>query len=74
MAEIKMTIPGRAIYSYHIYEDHIELHSPGTITTIANAEEVATLKQWIKTAKKWSKNNSEICSYLEYMIDYGQYE
>ena len=67
-------IPGRAIYSYHILSDCLELHCPGTIVTYTDSKEIQTIKQWIKEAKSFSKNKSEICTYLEYMIDYGQYE
>ena len=67
-------IEGRAIYSYHVFDNRIELHHPGTICTYTDPEEIQIIKQWIREAKRFAKNNSEICTYLEYMIDYGQYE
>lgn len=70
-----------AIDGYHIYNDHIDLFSPGCISSIYNAEMIQNIKSWIKEAKtliKWAKNdysrNAQICKYVAYMYGavYGE--
>lgn len=67
-------IDGRAIYNYKLYASCIEFYSPGTVCTITDENEIKKIKTWIKQSKQFAKNNAEICTYLEYMIEYGQYE
>ena len=74
MKTIITGMEGRAIYNYGIFRDCIELYAPGTVCTISDPEEIKTIKSWIQTARKFAKNKPEICTYIEYMIDYGQYE
>lgn len=66
------------ISNYYIRRDCIELVGCGAITTVSDADEVETIKAWIKEAKRWLPDDSarkyRICNYIEYMLTYGQYE
>lgn len=65
---------GLAIYNYNILPDCIRLSNPGGFCLITSPDEIRIFKRWIKEAKSFAKNTNEICSYLEYMLDFGQYE
>lgn len=71
---VNINLNGKAIWSYAIYRDCIDLRSPGNCISITDPDEIKTLKQWINEAKSFAKTRDEITSYLEYMIDIGQYE
>ena len=65
---------GRAIYNYGIFRDCIEFYAPGTVCTLSDPEEIRTIKTWIKEARSFAKNKNEVCTYIEYMLEHGQYE
>ena len=68
---------GLTIYNYHIRRDTLELVCPGSVITITDPAEVETIEAWIRDIKRWlpddSSRKSRICSYIEYMLDSGQY-
>ena len=70
---VNVSLGSKAIYGYKVCRDCIELRGCGTVITVYG-EEKDELMGWIKQAEKYAKNRSEVCSYLEYMIDFGQYE
>ena len=71
---VNISLGSNAIYNYGIYRDCIELRCGGTVITVSDSDEIAEIKRWIKRAKVFAKNKCEVCTYLEYMLDFGQYE
>lgn len=65
---------GFVIYNFCIKDNIVEFLAPGSVLRITDPQEVGIIKQWIKEAKGFAKCRDEICSYLEYMFDFGQYE
>lgn len=63
-----------AITRFDILKDTFVIHQIGGTITITDPAEVVTLIRWVREAKGFAKNRDEICTYLEYMLDYGQYE
>lgn len=57
------------IYRYAIYRDCIELHGPGSVTTIRESEEIKQIKEWIREARRFAKTQDEVTSYINYKIE-----
>lgn len=66
------------IYNYYVYGDRIEFIFPGSVTTFFDKNDIEIILAWIEQGKKYARKDkdmkAEICTYLEYMIKYGQYE
>lgn len=62
------------ITRFDILKDTFIIHQHGSTITITDPAEVVTLIQWAREAKRIARNRDEVCRYLEYMLDHGQYE
>ena len=63
-----------AITRVDILKNTFVIHQIGGTITITDPKEVCTFIRWVREAKSFAKNRDEVCTYLEYMLDYGQYE
>lgn len=64
----------RAITGIGIMRGKVIVRQIGGTVTITDPKECSTMIQWVREAKSFAKNRDEVCSYIEYMLDYGQYE
>lgn len=62
------------ITRFDILKGTFIIHQHGSTITVTDPAEVVTLIRWTREAKRIARNRDEVCRYLEYMLDYGQYE
>lgn len=70
---VNINLEGKAIYRVAFFRDCVEIRTGGGIITITDEKEIETLRQWEKEARAFAKTRDEVTTYIEYMIDFGQY-